>query len=90
MLDSTANGAMGWWYDEWGKAGEKKSNFVPYFFKWKQHEEYRRDPGKKFERTPEEEILAQAEELDNAQLAWRRWKLNEISDTHGRDVGDRV
>ena len=80
MLDSTANGAMGWWYDEWGKAGEKKSNFVPYFFKWKQHEEYRRDPGKKFERTPEEEILAQAEDLDNSQLAWRRWKLNEISE----------
>ena len=79
MLDSTANGAQGWWYNEWMRAKDGESNFMPLFFKWNNHEEYQRDPGEMFKRTPEEEELADALNLTDAQLQWRRWKLNEIT-----------
>lgn len=75
-IESTAKG-----YDEfkklWDTAVEDqragREGFVPVFFAWFEMQEYRRKVPKDFERTPEEEELAITFDLDDEQLAWRRW-----------------
>ena len=49
------------------------SGYLPIFFAWFEMEEYRRTPPPGFERTPEEQELAETFHLDDEQLAWRRW-----------------
>lgn len=76
VIESTANG-----YDEfkamWDAAVEAERSgtdgFLPIFFAWHEMEEYRREPLPGFERTAEEEELAETYGLDDEQLAWRRW-----------------
>lgn len=76
VIESTANG-----YDEFKKQWDKAvaaqavglEGFVPVFFPWYEMEEYRRAVPPGFERTREEEELAQLFGLDDEQLAWRRW-----------------
>ena len=76
VIESTAKG-----YDEfkklWDTAVENQKNgiegFIPVFFAWFEMDEYRRTPPPGFERTEEEKALSQAFGLDDAQLAWRRW-----------------
>lgn len=80
ILDSTANGAQGWYYKEWGKAKNGASNFLPLFFRWFEDKDSQREAGKDFKRTPEEEDLAKVFRLTNDQLAWRRWKLQDLTD----------
>lgn len=76
VIESTAKG-----YDEfkqlWDTAVENQKNgiegFIPVFFAWFEMDEYRRTPPPGFERTEEEKALSQAFGLDDEQLAWRRW-----------------
>lgn len=76
IIESTANG-----YDEfkkqWDKAVENqrtgRDGFLPVFFAWFEMEEYRRPVPPGFQRTLEEQELAQTFDLDDEQLAWRRW-----------------
>ena len=76
IIESTANG-----YDAfkemWDAAVEAQANgtdgYTPIFFAWYEMEEYRRPPLPGFQRTAEEEEMAQAFGLDDEQLAWRRW-----------------
>lgn len=76
IIESTANG-----YDEfkemWDAAVEAQRSgtdgYTPIFFAWFEMEEYRRPPLPGFQRTVEEEELAQTFGLDDEQLAWRRW-----------------
>ena len=76
IIESTANG-----YDEfkkqWDLAVENqrlgRDGFLPVFFAWYEMDEYRRAVPPGFERTEEEEQLAQTFGLDDEQLAWRRW-----------------
>jgi len=76
VIESTAKG-----YDEfknqWDNAvkaqREGQEGFIPVFFAWYEMKEYRRKVPKDFKRTPEEEQLAAAFGLDDKQLAWRRW-----------------
>lgn len=80
IIESTANG-----YDRfkemWDAAVEAQANgtdgYTPIFFPWFELEEYRRKPLPGFQRTPEEEELAQTYGLDDEQLAWRRWCIAE-------------
>ena len=79
IIESTANG-----YEEfkkqWDKAvaaqAEGRDGFIPVFFAWYEMDEYRREVPPGFTRTPEEEELAQTFGLDDAQLAWRRWCID--------------
>ncbi len=79
VIESTANG-----YDEfkkqWDRAvkaqTEGREGFVPIFFAWFEMPEYRRPVPKGFQRTEEEEALAQTFGLDDEQLAWRRWCID--------------
>ena len=79
VIESTANG-----YEEfkklWDKAvaaqREGREDFIPVFFAWHEMDEYRRTPPPGFTRTEEEEALSQAFGLDDEQLAWRRWCID--------------
>ena len=75
IIESTANG-----YDEfknrWDAAVEAQrrgeDGYLPIFFARYEMEEYRRTPPPGFERTPEEQELAETFHLDDEQLAWRQ------------------
>lgn len=71
VIESTANG-----YDDfkdmWDKAVEGKNEFAPVFCAWWELEEYRREYDG-FELDEKEIKLKELYDLDNEQLAWRRW-----------------
>jgi hypothetical protein len=76
VLESTANGAAGVFYEEWQKAAEM--GYTQHFFPWWYDEFYREDVKKRKVQpfTPEEEDLVKRYELSDGQIAWRRtrWK----------------
>lgn len=78
ILESTANGAGGWFYDQVMKSLRGETEWVVCFIPWYWMPEYRRKVNPYFERTPEEEKLAQAYKLDDEQLMFRRAKLDEL------------
>lgn len=71
VVESTANG-----YDDfkdmWDDAVEGKSDFIPVFCAWWELDEYRKEYNG-FELNEEEIKLKELYNLDNEQLAWRRW-----------------
>ena len=81
IIESTANG-----FDEfkkrWDSAMEAqregRDGFIPIFFAWHEMKEYRRRVPKGFVRTQEEEELAQLYSLDDQQLEWRRWAIENL------------
>jgi len=81
ILESTANGAGGWFYDQCMKSLRGESDWIVCFVPWYWMPEYRRKPDPYFERTPEEEELARRYKLDDAQLCFRRSKLDELGST---------
>jgi len=80
-IESTAKG-----FEEfkklWDKAVEDqrqgKDGFVPVFFAWHEMNDYRRNVPANFQRTAEEEELAKTFCLDDEQLAWRRWAIDNL------------
>lgn len=82
FIESTANG-FDEFKDIWDNAvsawerGER-DGWCPFFAAWWQMEEYRRPVPPGFVRTAEEEELVRLYDLDDEQLAWRRWciKIN--------------
>lgn len=73
ILESTANGIGGYFYDMWHKAKSGENEFVPLFFAWFEEPDYRLPVPKEFKLTDKEKELKQAYGLDDEQLAWRRW-----------------
>lgn len=71
IIESTANG-FNYFYDMWKKAEEGKSDFIPVFFPWYIEEKYRM-PYDGFELTQYELEIKDQFNLDNEQIAWRRW-----------------
>lgn len=71
VVESTANG-----YDDfkdmWDDAVEGKSDFIPVFCAWWELDEYRKEYNG-FELNDEEIELKELYNLDDEQLAWRRW-----------------
>jgi hypothetical protein len=72
FVESTANGMTGKFYELWNGAVDGTNGWVPFFSAWFESAEYRTDPPKTFERSPDEEALAAKHGLDDAQLYWRR------------------
>lgn len=76
IIESTANGFEEF-KKQWDSAVEAqregREGFIPVFFAWHEMHEYRRAVPPGFTRTAEEEELAQTFSLDDEQLAWRRW-----------------
>ena len=70
VLESTANGAWGPFYEEWQQAPE--TGYVQHFFPWWIEESYKCDAGRDFTMTEEEAEVAAKNHLSAAQIAWRR------------------
>jgi len=83
VLESTANGVGGYFYDEYWRAKEGKSDFTPIFLPWFDMPEYARELGKSG--ITEQEFIATMDEDEKAlqkkhalsleQLNWRRWAI---------------
>jgi hypothetical protein len=65
----------GVFYDLWKGAVDGSNGYVPVFIPWHVNPEYRETVPKKFQRTPEEEELAEKYSLDDGQLMFRRRKI---------------
>jgi len=71
VLESTANGAGGLFYEEWQRAGD--TGYTRHFFPWWYDAAYALDPGGNFPPlTDEEAELAALHGLKPEQIAWRR------------------
>jgi terminase large subunit-like protein len=81
VLESTANGVGGWFYDKWMEAVTGKSDFTPLFFPWFLHKEYTvRHSGLQENRlNGTEKTLMKNHGLTLGQLAWRRRKIRELN-----------
>ena len=81
IVESTANGYDAF-KDLWDRAVEAQKTggdgFIPVFFPWHEMREYRRSPPPGFQRTAEEEELAETFHLDDEQLVWRRWCIENM------------
>lgn len=80
IIESTANGIGGWFYDQWQKAEKGESDYIAIFVPWFWHEEYRDQPlpDAAFKPTEQEQVLKSLYPLDDAQLNWRRLKIAEL------------
>ena len=81
ILESTANGVGGFFYDEWMKAIRGESDFTPLFFPWFKHHEYtiRNTTLTDNQLTSTERQLRDSFGLTLGQLAWRRRKIREMN-----------
>lgn len=89
FMETTANGEGNLFFDEYQSAKRGDSTFEDRFFAWWMHDEYRKQPPPDFariakgaspallERFGDEQGLADAYGLDDAQLWWRRCKIQE-------------
>ena len=70
VLESTANGAWGPFYQEWQQAPE--TGYVQHFFPWWIEGSYKSEASLSFAMTAEEAEVAAAHGLTVQQIAWRR------------------
>lgn len=90
ILESTANGAGGWFYDQCMKSLRGETEWIVCFVPWYWMKEYVRKPDPYFKATPEEYRLAQKFGLSDAQICFRRAKLDELgsSDLFAQEYPD--
>ncbi len=81
ILESTANGATGSFYEMWKKAEQGLNDYVPVFLPWYMTLEYTMEVSGDFVRTKEEDALVELYNLTNDQLYWRRMKIGESGTT---------
>lgn len=86
IYESTANGLGNFFHQQWKLAESGQSEFIAIFVPWFWQTEYRKPTAADFQRSDEEETLAQQYSLDNMQLQWRRDKIVELS-ADGQDGG---
>ncbi len=78
ILESTSSGAEGFFYKLATEAAEGKSEYQLVFIPWFWQEEYRKTPPKDFEASEEERGYAATYGLDEAQMNWRRQKMQQL------------
>lgn len=72
LIESTANGMSGLFYELWQGAVNGTNGLIPFFSPWFDSSEYRVETPDHFERTLEEQDLVDQLGLDNEQLMFRR------------------
>lgn len=85
VLESTANGVGNWFYDQWMEAEDGGSDYVPMFFPWYKHPEYRVPTALTVRSeldSDERQLIRVGATLEN--IAWRRWA---IINKAGGDLG---
>jgi hypothetical protein len=90
VLESTANGVGTWWHEQWLRAEAGESDYIPCFYPWFRHFEYRRPTTlcTRLELHPEEKqildlALAQGVNTEDAyrSIQWYRWAVpNKVAD----------
>lgn len=83
ILESTANGIGGVFYDQWLLAERGESQFLPIFLPWYWDEGYRRNGPHDFQWSPQETDYAETYGLDEDQVAWMHYKNIELGGTPG-------
>jgi len=78
ILESTANGAGGWFYDQVMKSLRGETEWITCFVPWYAMAEYKAKVRPYFERTKDEEQLAAKFDLTDEQLQFRRNKMDEL------------
>jgi hypothetical protein len=80
IVESTANGANGWFYNACMEAIEGRSQWKLWFFPWWEDDSYRvpLHPDETLDYTPEEKELIRLHGLDASQIKWRRIKWSEL------------
>jgi hypothetical protein len=78
VLESTPNGAQGFFYDKCMEALSDNSVWALHFYPWWWDAEYRITSDDVIAYTDEEEVLVKAHELDQSQIKWRRNKQKEL------------
>lgn len=79
FIESTANGKLNWFYEQWMLAMGDEGKYWPVFIPWFWQKEYRSKPSSKMILTREETQLMKQFSLDFEQLAWRREKIAELT-----------
>ena len=77
ILESTSNGPKGFFYSKWADAVAGRNEYLPIFVPWFWQKEYMRELDN-VEFSTEEEEYARAHGLVAEQMAWRRWKIQEL------------
>jgi hypothetical protein len=80
VLESTANGAQGWFYAECMAALRGESDWTLHFYPWWWEEGYciALEPGETLDFTEDEQALVRKHRLTSEQIKWRRRKQKEI------------
>lgn len=73
IIESTANGVGGTFYEEWLRAERGESAYVPLFFPWFEMKEYTMPVPDDFVADDDEKELQERFHLSDGQLVWRRW-----------------
>jgi hypothetical protein len=74
VLESTANGVGGYFYEEWQRAKNGESDFVALFFAWFEEPQYEMDVPIDFKPTDEEIVMMNRfPDITHRKLMWRRW-----------------
>jgi len=87
VLESTANGQAGYFYESWVGAGSGGNSLKPHFFPWPSEPEYRipyqegtRWGGSIGDMSEEEIAVLSRFNLDNDQIRWRRWQRSQLGE----------
>jgi hypothetical protein len=86
-LESTANGAQGWFYDRCMEALNGDGEWTLHFYPWWWQDEYRLElePGEKISYTSDEQALVDQHGLTPEQIKWRRGKQQELPFTFAQE-----
>lgn len=82
ILESTSAGRQGLFFDLCEKAMRGESDYILVFIPWFWQGEYRDDIPEGFVLTSEEEQYQHKYDVDVAQIAWRRKKIQELNGIH--------
>ncbi len=77
IVETTANGVNNDFFRRWNRAVAGIGDYIAIFIPWFWQDEYRRAAPTDWERTDEEEELAELYALDDEQLSWRRNKIED-------------
>lgn len=81
ILESTANGIGNYFHQQWQQAEAKESDYLSIFIPWFWQSEYRKPCPDGIDLTAEELEYQAAYKLDAEQMAWRRAKIADLTDT---------
>jgi hypothetical protein len=80
LLESTANGVSGEFFERWQQAEAGDGDYIPIFIPWFWQTEYSRETPPDFSLSDEEREYKDAYGLRNDQMLWRRVKISELKD----------